>query len=92
MPIEDQKFQQDQRDRELIERAGLIPGGQDTLSRRAFAQLIIDLRNAMTGQSEAAGTLGNKIWWLNLWLLIFTIFIAVLTGVLVWMAFREGFK
>ncbi len=40
----------------------------------------------------ASADLGNKIWWLNLWLLVFTIAIAGLTGVLVWTAFRTGFK
>jgi hypothetical protein len=37
----------------------------------------------------ASEKLGNKIWWLNLWLLAFTVAIFVLTGVLVWTALHE---
>jgi hypothetical protein len=43
-------------------------------------------------QMKSSADLGDKIWWLNFWLLVFTIAIALLTGVLVWTAFRTGFK
>jgi hypothetical protein len=39
-------------------------------------------------QMKASADLGNKIWWLNLWLLVFTIAIAGLTTVLVWTTVR----
>jgi len=41
---------------------------------------------------KASADLGNRIWWLTLWLLVFTVVIAGLTGVLVWTAWRTGFK
>ena len=38
---------------------------------------------------KGSADLGNRIWWLNLWLLVFTVAMFLLTGVLVWTAFRE---
>jgi hypothetical protein len=46
------------------------------------------LKIAIAEQSRAAEKLGNKIWWLNFWLLVATVAILVLTGVLVWHALR----
>ena len=76
-----EKLEQEQRDRDLVERVGLVPGGQDTIPRRAFAQLIIDLRNAMTSQNEATTELGQRVERLNRWLLGLTVVIAILTVV-----------
>jgi len=90
MPSEYERLQQEERDRELIERVGLVPGGQDTIPRRAFAELIIDLRNAMTNQSEAAARLGQRLERLNRWLLGLTVVIAALTLVQVSAAIVQG--
>jgi len=38
---------------------------------------------AIDAQDRSATKLGNRIWWLNFWLLIFTIVICGLTAVLV---------
>ncbi len=46
------------------------------------------LSEMLRRQMTASADLGNKIWWLNLWLLVFTIAIFVLTSVLVWMTLR----
>ena len=46
------------------------------------------LTEMMHRHMNASADLGNKIWWLNFLLLVFTIAIAGLTGVLVWTAFR----
>ena len=48
------------------------------------------LMNATVKQSRAAENVGNKIWWLNFWLLVFTVVIAAMTGVLLWLALRTG--
>ena len=48
------------------------------------------LMNATVKQSRAAANVGNKIWWLNFWLLVFTVVIAAMTGVLLWLALRTG--
>jgi hypothetical protein len=40
--------------------------------------------------ARASADLGNKIWWLNFWLLAFTVAIRAMTGVLVWLALRTG--
>jgi len=78
----------EERDRDLIERAGLIPGGQYTIPARAVAQLLVDLKNALAVQSRGAERLGNKIWWLNFWLLLATVAMLVLTGALAWTPLR----
>src|SRR5260370_566479 len=38
---------------------------------------------------KGSADLGNRVWWLNLWLLVFTFAIFLLTGALVWTALRE---
>ena len=48
------------------------------------------LMSTITAQSRAAEDLGNKLRWLNFWLLFFTIAITGMTGVLVLLAFRTG--
>lgn len=42
------------------------------------------LSEMLRRQMNASADLGNKMWWLNLWLLVFTVVISILTGVLVW--------
>jgi hypothetical protein len=86
MPRDDQ---QDEHDRKLIEQAGSGTTEPDRQSRSALAELIVGLRNAMTSQRAEAERLGNKIWWLNFWLLAFTIVIALRTAALVWTEFRK---
>lgn len=44
----------------------------------------------MRRQTLVSQKLGDRIWWLNLWLLVFTIVIAVLTGALLWSAIFRG--
>lgn len=70
----------DDHDRELIERSGLVPGGQDSLSRRAFAQLIVDLKDAIKAELVAANELSGKIHRLNQSLLWFTIAVGLLAA------------
>jgi len=48
------------------------------------------LVNATVRQSRAAEKVGNKIWWPKFWLLVFTVVIAAMTGVLLWLALRTG--
>lgn len=54
------------------------------------AEMMRQLKGTTVAQSRVAENLGNKLWWLNLWLLLFTIAIAAMTGVLVWLALRTG--
>ena len=44
---------------------------------------------AQEDSERSATQLGKRIWWLNLWLLVFTVALFLLTGVLVWTALRE---
>jgi hypothetical protein len=46
--------------------------------------------NATVKQSRAAENVGNKIWWLNFWLLVFTVVIGRNERVLLWLALRTG--
>lgn len=55
----------DDHDRELIERAGQVPGGHEWLSRRAFAELIVGLKEAVKAELLAANELTGKIHRLN---------------------------
>ena len=48
------------------------------------------LMNATVRQSRAAEKVGNKIWWPKFWLLVFTVVIAAMTGILLWLALRTG--
>jgi len=59
-------------DEELI---ALAPGTGIEMTRR--------LKEATERGAIASTILGTRIWWLNVWLLIFTIAICVLTAVLV---------
>jgi hypothetical protein len=43
---------------------------------------------AQEASERSANQLGKRIWWLNLWLLVFTIAIFALTAVLVWTSVR----
>jgi len=78
------------RDRELVERAGLVVGGKDTVSRRAFAELIVDLKDALVGQNAAATALSKRIERLNVYLLWVTVVIGALTLVQVAAALWGG--
>src|SRR5437867_4409411 len=51
--------------RQLVDRAGLIPGGQWTIPARAVAQLLVNLTDALVDQSEAAATLNRRIAYLT---------------------------
>ena len=66
-------------DDELVARHSLQAADNHFLS-----ELIRRLKLTLESHKTTSEDLGNKIWWLNLWLLVFTIAIAVLTGVLVW--------
>lgn len=70
----------DDHDRELIERAGQVPGGHEWLSRRAFAELIVGLKEAIKAELLAANELTGKIHRLNQALLWFTIVLGLLTA------------
>jgi hypothetical protein len=48
------------------------------------------LMNATVKQSRAAENVGNKIWWLNFWLLVFTVVIAAMTAFCSGLALRTG--
>ena len=76
--------EQDDEDRELIEAAGAVGGTTqlDAQARHAFARLVVRLRDAITQSERSANALGDRIWWLNFWLLWFTIVIFTLTAVL----------
>jgi hypothetical protein len=49
-------------------------------------------RDALLLSQKTANDLSDQIRRLTVWLVIFTVAIFVLTGVLVWTAFRAGFK
>ena len=78
------------RDRDLVERAGLVAGGQETISRRAFAELIVDLKDALVEQNAAATALSKRIERLNVYLLWVTAVIGALTLVQVATALWGG--
>ncbi len=46
------------------------------------------LKDSLERHEKASANLGNKIWWLNVWLLVFTIAIFGLTSVLAWATLR----
>src|SRR5262249_17331891 len=74
----------DDEDRRFIEDAGAAgTTDADVRSRRAFANLLVKLKDAIAQSEQSANALGHRIRSLNLWLLVFTIVIALLTGVLV---------
>ena len=70
----------DDRDRELIEHTGLVPGGQDTISRRAFAELIVELKGTIKAELIAANELSTKIHRLNWSLLWYTVALGLLAA------------
>jgi hypothetical protein len=45
---------------------------------------------ALDGSEKSAHAVGHQMWWLTLWLLVFTVVIGALTGVLVWLEFHGG--
>jgi len=64
-------------------------GGPASLAR-AIGYPILALKDSMVAEAEAANRLAKKMERLNLWLLVVTVAIFVLTGVLVWATFREA--
>jgi len=48
------------------------------------------LRVSIDKQTASSNDLGIKLWWLNVWLLIFTIAIFALTGALTWVTLSGG--
>jgi hypothetical protein len=63
----------------IVGRAAITGSGQVPL----LAEMTRRLKDVTTEQNRASEKLGGKIWWLNAWLLVFTIAIFVLTGALV---------
>jgi len=51
-------------------------------------EAIEKLRDVLERQERSANRLGERIWWLNFWLLICTIVIGLLTTVQVYVAFQ----
>jgi len=73
----------DDEDRQLISSATKAGGTHaDTESRGAFARLSVKLRDAIERSEASANALGDRIWWLNFWLLLFTVAIFALTVIL----------
>jgi hypothetical protein len=71
----------DDEDRQLISSATKAGGTHaDTESRGAFARLSVKLRDAIERSEASANALGDRIWWLNFWLLLFTIAIFALNS------------
>ncbi len=70
----------DDHDRELIQRTGLVPGGQETVSRRAFAELVVELKDAIKAELIVANELSTKIRRLNQALLWYTVALALLAA------------
>jgi hypothetical protein len=66
-------------------------GGPASLAR-AIGYPILALKDSMVAEAEAANRLAKKMERLSLWLLVVTVAIFVLTGVLVWTAFREAHR
>jgi hypothetical protein len=55
----------------------------DGAFRGADLEMMRRLKDAIVAQERSSAVLGRRIWWLNLWLLVFTVMICILTGVLV---------
>ncbi len=55
----------------------------------ALVETMFRLKDSVDEQNKSATKLGNRIWWLNLWLLVVTITIFGLTAVLVWYAVQK---
>ena len=66
-------------DRDLVERTAMlgVPGGTP-LAMRALSQLIVNLKNALVGQSEAATELNRRIERLSTLLLWVTVVMCAL--------------
>ena len=48
------------------------------------------LRVSIDKQTASSNDLGIKLWWLNFWLLIFSVAIVALTGALTWVTLSGG--
>ena len=73
-------------DDSLIGRANVSGATQGAL----VGEVTRRLKDSVVEQTRAAERLGNKLWWLNFWLLVFTVAIAAMTGALVWFTLRTG--
>ena len=67
--------QEQQRRSDVAKRAGDGRAGQDALVNTMF-----ELKDAVTEQSASSKALGGQIKWLNIWLLVFTVAIFLLTA------------
>ena len=65
------------KDGELVELAGEIETGA-----LAAVEMMRRLKDGIEAQARSSTALGGRIWWLNVWLLVFTIAIFVLTAAL----------
>ena len=61
-----------------------------TPPQAAEVEMMRRLRVSIDKQTASSNDLGIKLWWLNLWLLIFTIAIFALTGALTWVTLSGG--
>ncbi len=71
------------RDEQLIKFAQMVPGGSDSISRGAFAQLIVILKDAMVGEQKVTTALTERIRKLTVLLVWFTVAIFALTIVMI---------
>jgi hypothetical protein len=61
-----------------------------TPPQAAEVEMMRRLRVSIDKQTASSNDLGIKLWWLNFWLLIFTIAIFALTGTLIWVTLSGG--
>ncbi len=74
----------DYSDEQLIGEAKTVFTGQGAI----LAEVMRRLKDTIEEQNREAKLLGNRIWWLNLLLLLFTIGIFLLTVILAWPTIR----
>jgi hypothetical protein len=85
--------------REVAEENPLAEYSDDGLVAEAWSQgarqgvFAIEMTRRLMNdckQSHAAENVGDKIWWLNFWLLVFTVVIAAMTAFCSGLALRTG--
>jgi hypothetical protein len=86
MPVEGSNPYSDFSDDALIGGAAAFGAKPDAM----IGEITRRLKDSVVEQTRAAERLGNKLWWLNFWLLVFTVAIAAMTGALVWFTLRTG--
>ena len=70
-------------------RAALRKKADDGLhGQGALVDATFDLIEALDQQTQSSAKLGNTLWWLNFWLLLFTIAFFFLALVEVWIALK----